>query len=144
MFKYEAPAHDALQEAFLRVWEKAGSYNRSQGKPLTWITSIARYHALDVLRSRRSTVSRDSDYGSELARAAETAQSMESQLVEGQLLSLCLERLDPGARECVAHAYCGGYTHREISEITGRALGTVKSWIKRSLISLRECIDELS
>lgn len=143
MFKYESHADDALQETFLKIWEKAASYDQSQGKPLTWMTSIARYHALDVLRSRQSRLSRDTEYAAEHQQVMETTQNLYSQVDDGQLLSICLERLEPEARDCVIHAYCGGYTHDEISVLTGRALGTVKSWIKRSLKSLRECIDEL-
>lgn len=63
MFKVESLAEDALQETFLKIWERADRYDPDQGRPLTWMTSIARYHALDVLRSRQSSVARDADLG---------------------------------------------------------------------------------
>ena len=144
MLKINESAEDALQETFLRVWNKAASYDQNQGKPLTWIISIARYHALDVLRSKNASILRDDHYVSEHALTDSTLQNLSDQVGDGQLLAICLDRLEPEARDCVVNAYCGGYTHRELSDMTGRALGTVKSWIKRSLSALRECVDELS
>jgi RNA polymerase sigma-70 factor (ECF subfamily) len=144
MFNDNNAAEDALQESFVRIWQKASSYDNTQGKPLTWMTSIARYHALDVLRSQASRVSRDQNFATETERARDTLQGLQEQFDDGQLLSICLERLEPEARDCVVYAYCGGYSHRELCDMTGRALGTIKSWIRRSLTSLRECVDELS
>lgn len=145
MFRQEAAAEDALQEAFLRIWENAGTYNPSQGKPLTWMTSIARYHALDVLRSNKSSISRDSAYSRlEEQPALSVLSTLETETGDSQILSICLKRIEPEARDCLIDAYCGGYTHQELSEKKGRPLGTVKSWIKRALQSLRECVDELS
>jgi RNA polymerase sigma-70 factor (ECF subfamily) len=144
MFDNSAAAEDALQEAFVRIWQKAATYDSSQGKPLTWMTSIARYHALDVLRSQSSRVSRDQNFATEAERARDTLQGLQDQVDDSQLLSICLERLEPEARDCVVHAYCGGYSHQELCDLTGRALGTIKSWIRRSLNSLRECVDELA
>lgn len=144
MFNHDYMAEDALQETFVRIWQKADTYDHSQGKPLTWMTSIARYHALDVLRSQSSRSARDTDYAIESERCNDTLQTLHNQIDDGQLLSICLERLEPEARNCVIHAFCGGYSHQELSDITGRALGTVKSWIKRSLSSLKACINELS
>jgi RNA polymerase sigma-70 factor (ECF subfamily) len=108
------------------------------------MTSIARYHALDVLRSQSSRVSRDQNFATEAERARDTLQGLQDQVDDSQLLSICLERLEPEARDCVVHAYCGGYSHQELCDLTGRALGTIKSWIRRSLNSLRECVDELA
>ena len=144
MFDDTAAAEDALQEAFVRIWQKASTYDNSQGKPLTWMTSIARYHALDVLRSSSSRVSRDQHFATEAERTRDSLQSLQEQIDDSQLLSVCLERLEPEARDCVIHAYCGGYSHQELCELTGRALGTIKSWIRRSLSLLRECVDELA
>lgn len=144
VLKIDESAEDALQETFLKVWNKAATYDQNQGKPLTWITSIARYHALDVLRSKNASVLRDDHYASEHALTHHTLQNLSDQVGDGQLLAICLDRLEPEARDCVVNAYCGGYTHQELSDMTGRALGTVKSWIKRSLTALRECVDELS
>jgi len=144
MFDDHAAAEDALQEAFVRIWHKASSYDSMQGKPLTWMTSIARYHALDVLRSRSAQVLRDQSFATEAERAHDSLQTLQEQVDDGQLLSICLERLEPEARDCVVYAYCGGYSHQELCDLTGRALGTIKSWIRRSLNSLRECVDELA
>jgi RNA polymerase sigma-70 factor (ECF subfamily) len=144
MFNDRFAAEDALQETFVKIWARAERYDQNQGKPLTWMTSIARYHALDVLRAQSARITRDSEFAKESARHRDTLQALQDQVHDGQLLSICLDRLEPEIRDCVVHAYCGGYSHQELSELMGRALGTIKSWIKRSLKSLRECVDELS
>jgi RNA polymerase sigma-70 factor (ECF subfamily) len=144
MFQTDAEAEDALQETFVKIWKSAANYEPQQGRPLSWMISIARYHALDVLRSQGSRGKRDRDYASHHDRSDDIFYSLDAQVADDQLLSICLERLEPGARECLVNAYCAGYTHQELSDNTGVALGTVKSWIKRSLRALRECINELS
>lgn len=63
---------------------------------------------------------------------------------DAQLLMQCLERLQPPARDCIVKAYCEGYSHDELSESHETPLGTVKSWIRRGLLSLRECLNELA
>lgn len=138
-------AEDALQDTFIKIWNKAASYRESSGLPLTWMTSIARYHALDMLRAEKSARQRDARYAlddSEYSSAAII--SPEHEAMNSQLMTDCLQRLEPNAREMVINAYCGGYTQEELSQRSNTPLGTVKSWIRRSLKSLKECIDELS
>lgn len=143
MLPHRPAAEDALQETYMKIWRGAGSYRSSQGRPFTWMTSIARYHALDVLRATNASKLRDVQY------AAETTEFPEHQdnridIADEQLLSICLDRVDPRARQSVIEAYCEGYTHEELSARREVPLGTVKSWVRRALSTLKECIDELS
>ncbi|OED43494.1 hypothetical protein AB833_03615 [Chromatiales bacterium (ex Bugula neritina AB1)] len=145
ILKQESLAEDALQESFMRVWNSASRYSEELGRPLTWMTSIARYHALDVLRANNASARRDSHYAAETDRLQELNQrSILLELEHTDVLSRCLDRIDEDARNCVIRAYCEGYTHEELSNLNGTPLGTVKSWIRRALLSLRGCIDELS
>ena len=138
-------AEDALQDTFIKIWNKAVGYRESKGLPLTWMTSIARYHALDILRAENSARQRDARYAVDGSGYSNTAMiSPENDVMNSQLITECLQRLEPNAREMVINAYCGGYTQEELSQRSNTPLGTVKSWIRRSLISLKECIDELS
>ena len=63
---------------------------------------------------------------------------------DADLLSTCLDKLDDNQRHCIIKAYCEGYSHEELSAQTDSPLGTVKSWIRRGLMALRECVNELS
>lgn len=67
--------------------------------------------------------------------------SIELQTENVQVLELCLDRLAKPAKECIVSAYCEGFSAEELSERLGRPIGTIKSWIRRSLIALKECID---
>ncbi len=145
ILKHEPAAEDALQETFMKIWRSADSYNPSLGRPFTWMTSIARYHALDVLRSTNASRARDVNYTVDTERLAEfPQQDNRIDIADAQLLSICLDRIDPRARQCVIEAYCEGYTHEELSLRRDTPLGTVKSWIRRALSTLKECIDDLS
>jgi len=134
-------AEEILQEAYLQVWEKAGVYSPERGQPLTWIVNVARYRALDFLR-RQSTRTR---YEEQYALDADTVATLDGETpAEGSALNVCLDRLQGPARESVVKAYCEGYTHEELSTVMGRPIGTVKSWIRRSIKRLKECLHELS
>ena len=136
----KASAEDALQETYLKIWNKAGSYNEPSGRPITWMTSIARYHALDTLRSEKASRNRDSLYAVE----NEAEALVDIDIGANDVLNKCLHREDPAISQLLMQAYCEGYTHEELSHKAGKPLGTVKSWIRRALLSLKECINELS
>ena len=143
LLRQEPLAEEVLQEAFLKIWRNAARYSSELGAPLTWLTSIVRNEALDTLRRRRV---REDHETPEPARFADLipdpAAAVELGLDDARLLLDCLERLEPLARDCIVRAYCEGYSHDELSAAHDRPLGTVKSWIRRGLVSLRSCLDE--
>ena len=143
LVRRESLAEEVLQEAFLKIWRHAASYSAELGAPLTWLSSIVRHEALDTLRRRSVREDHESpmpDYFGELV--ADRGATPDT--ADAELLIACLERLEPPARDCIVRAYCEGYSHDELSEAHDRPLGTVKSWIRRGLITLRSCVDELS
>ena len=145
ILKIEAIAEEALQESFVKIWENAGSYSSEAGAPMTWMSSIARHQALDVLRRRGSREGHESTGLVSLIEATpDTDKPLHEMSEDAQLLLRCLERLPDAAHDCIVKAYCEGYSHEELSEEKGAPLGTVKSWIRRGLNSLRKCVDELS
>lgn len=145
ILKIEAVAEEALQESFVKIWENAGSYTREAGTPNAWMNSIARHQALDVLRRRGSRENYESaDLVSLIDATPDAAKPPHEMSADAQLLLMCLERLPESARDCIVRAYCEGYSHEELSAANGAPLGTVKSWIRRGLVSLRRCVDELS
>ncbi|NGY06559.1 sigma-70 family RNA polymerase sigma factor [Solimonas terrae] len=138
-------AEEALQDCYLRVWQKADQYAAEKGAPLTWMQTIARYRALDLLRMKRPEVSiPDEDEAPPMTFADGDALNPEVRATEQEgigRLSNCLDELAPEPRKSVLLAYYEGYTHPELAVVMKAPLGTVKSWVRRGLSQLRECLD---
>ncbi len=139
-----ALAEEALQETFIQVWRYANEYRAARGAALAWLTGIARFRALDVRRRQRPTDPLDTTDPHLALGESDSAAAVFEQLASGDALQQCLERLSAQARQCVVLAFCEGYTHDELSRRMATPIGTVKSWIRRSLQRLKACIDELS
>jgi RNA polymerase sigma-70 factor (ECF subfamily) len=133
-----AQAEDALQEVFIKVWERARQYDTSRGRPLTWLMSIARNHAIDMIRARRHSVPIDEE-GLQLAAEEPDWSQRESDATSASL-ARCLAQLTAEQRQCLRLAYAGGYSQEQIASALKSPLGSVKSWIRRALLSLRECL----
>jgi len=145
ILKIEAIAEEALQESFVKIWRNAGSYSSEVGAPMTWMSSIARHQALDVLRQRGSRERHESpDLVSLIDATPDAAKPFHEMSADAQLLMHCLGTLPDAASDCIVKAYCEGYSHEELSVANDAPLGTVKSWIRRGLMSLRKCVDDHS
>jgi RNA polymerase sigma-70 factor, ECF subfamily len=131
-------AADAAQEAFVQVWEQAHRFDPDRGGAEAWLVSIVRYRALDIVRRQSREVAgyepeeREDETPDALARLVRTA--------EGAALQRCLAELEEDRRRLLMLAFVDGLSHSELAERMRVPLGTVKSWIRRSLISLRECL----
>jgi RNA polymerase sigma-70 factor (ECF subfamily) len=134
-------AEDALQEVMVRVWQRSDQFDGYRGRPMAWLVSIARYHAIDQLRTRRPLVALDDTVASRLsdAGAQESVEQTESTGTHSAL-ERCLDRLSAEQRRSVELAYTSGYSHEQIASALATPLGTVKSWVRRGLASLRECL----
>ncbi|HEV7165818.1 MAG TPA: sigma-70 family RNA polymerase sigma factor [Gammaproteobacteria bacterium] len=141
-------AEEALQDALLSVWRNAGSYSAEKGAPMTWLVSICRYRALDTLRRQRREVSLEpmlegiEDGSTEVAGLV--AESTDTGLIskaEERALEDCMQRLNDGQRSSIKLAYFDGCTHEEIAVNLGSPIGTVKSWVRRGLESLKRCLE---
>ncbi|MEO6186733.1 MAG: sigma-70 family RNA polymerase sigma factor, partial [Steroidobacteraceae bacterium] len=142
MLGTRAAAEDVLQDAFIRIWEKAGQYDQIQGRALSWMVAIARNRAIDVQRGGRPTVGLEAAdlAGAEQLRVVGPADGAEFSATY-QTLEQCLELLAAAQRQCLLLAYQGGLTHERIAQSVGQPLGTVKSWVRRGLQSLRTCME---
>ena len=133
-----ALAADALHDAFLQIWQQAHQFDPERGSPDAWLIGIVRYRALDIVRRRSREVpgyepeGREDESPDALARLVSTA--------EGAALHRCLNELEEDRRRLVVLAFVDGLSHSDLAERMGVPLGTVKSWIRRSLISLRGCL----
>jgi RNA polymerase sigma-70 factor, ECF subfamily len=135
-----ALAEEALQDVFVSIWQRAGQFSASRGRPMAWMMSIARYRAIDLLRHERSAPVLVPDLP-ERAEAAELRDESSAWMPAGALLERCLGLLNDQQRSCLELAFLGGNSHEAISRLLGSPLGTVKSWIRRGLQSLRQCLE---
>jgi RNA polymerase sigma-70 factor (ECF subfamily) len=143
-------AEDVLQEAFLTIWRAAGDYRASLSPPMAWLGLIVRSRALDFLRKRRTERSQLTDEYDELGPDAlpsdpsgnpmDMAQASE----QAWALHQCLNRLEGRQREVVSLAYLRDLSHGELAAQLSLPLGTVKSWIRRGLEKLRDCMNRVA
>lgn len=132
-------AEDAVQEAFVRIWHNAGEYQQEKGSVLTWMTTIVRYRALDMLRAAKSRRETHEDL-----EEAEDEQTPEQELYierDRVLIDRCMALLEGQQREMIQLAYFRGFTHAEVCDHTGSPLGSVKTWIRRGLERLKRCVE---
>ncbi len=134
ILKRQDLAEEAVQDCFMRVWRAARSFDPQKGAARSWLYTILRNCALSILRDEGRFVSDDEKIED---AATESALSL---LPETSALRRCLEQLDPERRSVVVLAYVHGLSHGELAGKLGVPLGTVKSWVRRSLISLQECM----
>lgn len=132
-------AEEAVQDAFLRIWRGAASYRPELGGGRTWVYVILRNRCLTLLRTSGREVSPDDDLP-DVADDAPDPEAVVSLLSDTSLLRRCLETLDERRRGVLLLAYAHGLTHGEIAGKLGVPLGTTKTWIRRSLLALRECM----
>ena len=137
-------AEEALQDCFLKVWQKSETYAPERGAPLTWLCTIARYRALDLLRMKRPEVEMPEEGEEAPMTLADPGQDPVDGAIEGEgigRLQDCMRGLQDEQRRSVLLAYYEGYTHQELAQAMQAPLGTVKSWVRRGLTRLRECLE---
>ena len=126
------------------VWQKSETYAPERGAPLTWLLTIARYRALDLLRSKRPEVEMPEESEAPPLTLADPGEDPAQRAVESEglgRLQRCLGGLEDEQRRSLLLAYYEGYTHQELARAMAAPLGTVKSWVRRGLSRLRECLE---
>jgi RNA polymerase sigma factor (sigma-70 family) len=147
-----ALAEDILQEVFVNVWRAAHSFDAAQSQPLTWLTSVARNRAIDSLRRAQSQPQlktnlisinddEESDVYDTVADDAPGPLDLLSRASDARALGTCMEALTAQQRQSVALAFFDGLSHAEVADSMRQPLGTVKSWVRRALMTLKSCLD---
>jgi RNA polymerase sigma-70 factor (ECF subfamily) len=138
-------AEEALQEGYVAIWNNAVNYQAHLAAPMTWMATIVRNKAFDVLRRSDDTVEIDADhFDSEVMHALQDPQAtpIESLQMSGdaKALAYCMTALEGMHRQVVALAYYHDMSHSEVAQQMSLPIGTVKTWIRRSLERLRACM----
>lgn len=131
-------AHDVLQDAFVQIWQRASTYQRALGSARGWVYTVVRHRALD--ESRRAQRELPAGDLLEVLGAQEEPSAGSPVHADADALSRCLDALEPSRRECIVSAFVEGLTHEQIAARLAAPLGSVKSWIRRGLLSLRACL----
>ena len=139
-----AEAEDVLQDIYLTIWKRAGAFEPERGlSPITWLVAIARNKAIDRLRATgRVRATRPLEEAGEIADGAPAPTEALERADEAVALARCMGQLDPKHAETVRTAFFEGVTYEALAVRIGAPVGTVKSWIRRSLQRLRSCLEE--
>lgn len=136
-----ALAEEVAQEVLVEVWRSATRFDARKGSATSWIFTIAHRRAVDRVRSEQAGAARDRRVA---AGAAETPYDevveQATANLEQQQVRRCLQNLTDLQREAITLAYYGGYTYREVAELLGTALPTIKTRMRDGLIRLRDCL----
>ena len=139
-----ALADEAIQDGFVGIWQSAQSFDRTKGSAIGWMVRIVRFKAIDLVRK--------SERGNRLKEAVKAEPTIESEAAVGldnivmeqekARVHSCLQRLDEGRQLLIKRAFLEGLSHSELASSLGQPLGSIKSSIRRGLISLRACMEE--
>jgi RNA polymerase sigma-70 factor, ECF subfamily len=139
-------AEEITLDVFMRVWQKAGTYRPDQSKVSTWLTHIARHHAIDILRRRSARLDQYAVQWDDSTSSAEFPQQSPQEFAELSLrrehIHDALAQLPPEQMQVLVLAYFGGHTHQQIAEILRQPLGTVKTRIRLAMQKLREHLSD--
>jgi RNA polymerase sigma-70 factor, ECF subfamily len=134
-----AQSEEVVQEVLLDVWRSASRFDPELGSASAWVMTLAHRRAVDRVRSEQKAAERERRVPSSATAYDEVAEAVEARL-ERERVRRCLASLTELQRESVTLAYYGGYTYREVAELLGVAIGTVKTRMRDGLIRLRDCL----
>jgi RNA polymerase sigma-70 factor, ECF subfamily len=139
VMRNRSDAEDVLQEAYVKIWHNAAKFQVSGASPIAWLAAIARNQAIDRLRARKpDALDIEDAYDVADESAGPEFELMAS--ADSARLGRCLDELKPDRAQAVKSAYLEGYSYKELADRHGLPLNTVRTWLRRSLISLKECL----
>ena len=134
-------AEEALQEVYVKIWQRADRYVPGGYSPISWLVAVARNHSLDVLRARKPQ-SDDIDLALDVADAGPDPEKSAVDRGERSRIDNCLGQLDEDKADAVRGAYLDGFSYEELAERHKVPLNTMRTWLRRSLLKLKECLEK--
>lgn len=133
-------AEEVVQESFVAIWRNAARFDPAIGSGRAWLFQIVRNRALNMLRDTSREMPTEQDALNAAVDADADYENVYERLANNSALKRCLDELEPHRRKGVLLAFVEGMSHGEIAAALKVPLGTTKSWLRRSLIALRECM----
>ena len=146
--KDRCEADELLQVTYVKVLVRGKEFDANRGRVIHWLAGVARHSAIDSLRRKQARPSADW-YGPHAGGdpfadfCSPDPAPLESLILRQEVAAVrvLLDALPTEQRQCLALVYCGGLSHQEVAQHLGRPLGTVKSWVRRALISMKASLD---
>ncbi|KIN73447.1 sigma-70 family RNA polymerase sigma factor [Sulfitobacter guttiformis] len=135
-----AAAEDAMQDSFVKIWNNASRYQSNGLSPMTWLITIVRNTAIDRLRATRKGHIDVDTPGLELSAPGATPEQNAIAAGEARRLVGCLDELAEDRGAAVRGAYLDGQSYSDLADAFNVPLNTMRTWLRRGLISLRECM----
>jgi len=133
-------AEEVMQETYVKVWKMAGKFDPSVASPITWMVAIARNRAIDIVRKRTELSIEEEPEAMDVAAEAPVPLARREMTEELKRLLSCLGKLDPEKQRIVLLAYYSGWSREQLSRKLDIPVNTIKTWLRRSLIEVRECM----
>lgn len=134
-------AEEVLQEIYVKIWDKAADFDPERASPITWLSTIARNRAIDTVRQKSHASIEDHPEVQETASGDELALDGILRAETAQALKNRLSKLDETRARIIVLAYCEGLSREELGSRFNQPANTIKTWLRRSLLQLRECLD---
>ncbi|MGF7168482.1 RNA polymerase sigma-70 factor (ECF subfamily) [Sphingobium xanthum] len=132
-------AADIVQETYLKVWQRAGRFDPAKASPITWLCAIARNGAIDWRRTHRPATTGIEAADNVVDDSASAPERIEEEQSQARIVH-CLDALGGSPAEAIRAAFFNGFTYAQLAERMKVPLGTMKSWIRRGLAQLKECL----
>ncbi len=139
ILKDRGEAEEAIQEVYVKIWQRADRYVAGNTSPISWLVAVARNHCLDMLRARRP-MSDDLDVALEIPDSGPTPERATQDNQERGQIDRCLSTLEPDRAEAVRGAYLDGYSYEELASRYAVPINTMRTWLRRSLLKLKDCL----
>jgi RNA polymerase sigma-70 factor (ECF subfamily) len=135
-----ALAEDVMQETYLKVWSMAGKFDPTIASPITWMVAMGRNRAIDIVRKRGDVSVEDTPEAMNVAADTPPPLARREMTEELRQLLACLGKLDPEKQRIVLLAYYSGWSREQLSQKLDIPVNTIKTWLRRSLLEIRECM----
>ena len=132
---------EVIQETYLKIWGSAGQFDPALASPITWMVAIARNRAIDLIRKKTDLSLEEVPEVEEVAADSPHPLAAREMTEELRRLLACIGRLDADRRKLVLLAYYNGWSREELATQFGKPVNSIKTWLRRSLIEIRGCLE---
>ncbi|WP_398467523.1 sigma-70 family RNA polymerase sigma factor [Tardiphaga sp.] len=133
-------AEEVIQEVYVKIWNSAGQFNPGVASPITWMASIARNRAIDVVRKKGETSIEEEPSAMEVAADTPDPLARREMTEELRRLLECVGQLEPERQKLVLLAYYNGWSREQLAAKFEKPVNTVKTWLRRSMLDIRACL----